>query len=229
MKVNSRLGFTLIELLVVIAIIAVLIGLLLPAVQSARGSARRAQCTNNMKQLGLALHQYESQENRLPPSMVFSGNGTTVLWTNGWSTNVRNLPAIEQQAVYSAINFTIAFQNWENRTATGVVIAQFLCPSEPNQQATDHASYGKVGGVNYGWSMGDWYVWGGFVYPPPTAALRPEPEPPVVRFPGRTEPDHDPGRGQELATVPSRLRRARPGQQPLEHPQPQCRPDAVGS
>jgi prepilin-type N-terminal cleavage/methylation domain-containing protein/prepilin-type processing-associated H-X9-DG protein len=167
MKVNPRHGFTLIELLVVIAIIAVLIGLLLPAVQAARESARRAQCTNNMKQLGLALHQYESQETRLPPSMVFSGNGVTTLWTNGWSAYVRILPAIEQKAVYSAINFTIAFQNWENRTATGVVIAQFLCPSDPNQQATDHASYGKVGGVNYGWSMGDWYVWGGFVYPSP--------------------------------------------------------------
>jgi prepilin-type N-terminal cleavage/methylation domain-containing protein/prepilin-type processing-associated H-X9-DG protein len=167
MRHQTRGGFTLIELLVVIAIIAVLIGLLLPAVQSAREAARRAQCTNNMKQMGLALHQYESQENRLPPSMVFSGNGMTSLWTNGWSAYVRILPAIEQQAVYSAINFTIAFQNWENRTATGVVIAAFLCPSEPNQQATDHASYGKVGGVNYGWSMGDWYVWGGFVYPPP--------------------------------------------------------------
>src|SRR5262245_36883786 len=156
MTVNSRRGFTLIELLVVIAIIAVLIGLLLPAVQAARESARRTKCTNNMKQLGLAVHQYESQETRLPASMVFSGNGVTTLWTNGWSAYVRILPAIEQQGVYNAINFTIAFQNWENRTATGVVIAQFLCPSEPNQQATDHASYGTVGGVNYGWSTGDW-------------------------------------------------------------------------
>jgi prepilin-type N-terminal cleavage/methylation domain-containing protein/prepilin-type processing-associated H-X9-DG protein len=167
MSGTTRRGFTLIELLVVIAIIGLLIALLLPAVQSARESARRAQCTNNMKQLGLALHQYEGQENRLPPTMVLSGGGPSTLWTNGWSLYVRILPAIEQQAVYSAINFTIAFQNWENRTATGVVIAQFLCPSEPNQQATDHASYGKVGGVNYGWSMGDWYVRGGFAYPPP--------------------------------------------------------------
>ena len=102
MRHRTRSGFTLIELLVVIAIIAVLIGLLLPAVQSAREAARRAQCTNNMKQLGLALHQYEGQESRLPPSMVFSGNGTTTLWTNGWSTYVRILPAIEQQAVYNA-------------------------------------------------------------------------------------------------------------------------------
>ena len=165
MKNNPRRGFTLIELLVVIVIIALLIGLLLPAVQSAREASRRLSCVNNLKQLGLALHQYEGQQSVLPPTMVLTGSGTTTAWTNGWSVNVRILPAIEQQNVFNAINFTIAFQEWENRTATGVVIQQFLCQSEPNQQATDHASYGKVGGVNYGWCMGDWFVWGGFIGP----------------------------------------------------------------
>jgi prepilin-type N-terminal cleavage/methylation domain-containing protein/prepilin-type processing-associated H-X9-DG protein len=165
MKVDSRNGFTLIELLVVIAIMAVLIGLLLPAVQSAREAARRSQCINNLKQLGLAIHQYETQENSLPPSLVISGSGPSTLWTNGWSAYVRILPAIEQQAVYNQINFTIAFQQWQNQSATGVVISTFLCPSEPNAQATSHQSYGNVEGVNYGWSMGDWYVWGGFVFP----------------------------------------------------------------
>jgi prepilin-type N-terminal cleavage/methylation domain-containing protein/prepilin-type processing-associated H-X9-DG protein len=165
MKADPRRGFTLIELLVVITIIGILIALLLSAVQSAREAARRLHCSNNMKQLGLALHQYEGQQGVLPPTMVLNGSSTTTAWTNGWSVNVRILPAIEQQNVFNAINFTISFQEWENRTATGVVITQFLCPSEPNQQATDHASYGKVGGVNYGWCMGDWFVWGGFIGP----------------------------------------------------------------
>jgi prepilin-type N-terminal cleavage/methylation domain-containing protein/prepilin-type processing-associated H-X9-DG protein len=165
MKAMRQGGFTLIELLVVIGIIGLLIAILLPAVQQAREAARRIQCTNNLKQMGLAMHQYEGQESLLPPTMVLGGTSPSSMWTNGWSLNVRILPAIEQDGVYNAINFTIAFQEWQNRTATSVVIAMFLCPSEPNQQATDHASYGKVGGVNYGWCMGDWFVWGGFIGP----------------------------------------------------------------
>jgi prepilin-type N-terminal cleavage/methylation domain-containing protein len=165
MKTSPRRGFTLIEVLVVISIIGLLLALLLPAVQAAREAARRTQCTNNMKQLGLALHQYEGQEGVLPPTMVLAGTSPADMWTSGWSVDVRMLPAIEQNPLYNAINFTIAFQEWENRTATGVVITMFLCPSEPNQQPTDHPSYGKVGGVNYGWCMGDWFVWGGFTGP----------------------------------------------------------------
>src|SRR3954469_22328427 len=101
-------GFTLIELLVVIAIIAVLIAMLLPAVQAAREAARRIQCTNNLKQLGLALHNYESVAGALPPSLVVAKRGTS-FWSNGWSVNGRVLPFMEQGSAFNSINFTLAY------------------------------------------------------------------------------------------------------------------------
>ncbi len=162
MKFRSRRGFTLIEILVVIAIVGLLIALLLPAVQSAREAARRTQCVNNIKQLGLALHQYVDSTGVLPPTMSLAGSGTKVAWTNGWSVQMRILPAIGQDPTYNAINFSVAYQQHENTTATGVVIATFLCPSEANQQPTSHQTFGNVGVNNYGWCMGDWFVWGGF-------------------------------------------------------------------
>src|SRR3954462_9824878 len=105
MTPRVRRGFTLIELLVVIAIIAVLIALLLPAVQAARKAARRAQCTNNLKQIGLALHNYETSVGALPPSLCMRGVGNTVLWNGGWSVHGHILPSMEQGNSYNAINF----------------------------------------------------------------------------------------------------------------------------
>src|SRR5262245_47725037 len=157
----NRRGFALIELLIVIAIIGVLIALVLPAVQAAREAARRIQCVNNLKQLGLGLHNYEGVAGALPPSMVMTGTGTTITWTNGWSVHGRILPFMEQGAAFNSINFGLRYSVPENTTVSAVVVSTFLCPSEIRPQPRPTAT-GQFGVNNYGWNMGDWYVWGGF-------------------------------------------------------------------
>lgn len=125
-------GFTLIELLVVIAIIAVLIALLLPAVQQAREAARRSQCKNNLKQIGVALHNYHDNCNNMPPGTVWT-NGTTNAYprTGGYAVHI--LPYIDQANVYNQINFaagSVAIWYQVNTVATGAPLSVFLCPSD---------------------------------------------------------------------------------------------------
>src|SRR3982750_4328009 len=116
-----RSGFTLIELLVVIAIIAVLIGLLLPAVQAAREAARRAQCVNNLKQIGLALHNYESSHESFPagyqswPGVGFR-DGQTGDWGPGWGWLTTLLPFVEQGNLYNALNTNLTCWDTANTT-----------------------------------------------------------------------------------------------------------------
>jgi prepilin-type N-terminal cleavage/methylation domain-containing protein/prepilin-type processing-associated H-X9-DG protein len=136
---SRRRGFTLIELLVVIAIIAVLIALLLPAVQAAREAARRAQCVNNLKQLGLAVHNYHQTNNAFPPSNMFLGPTADLGW--GWNATwgVILLPNLEQSAMYNAYNFSVSANDGGtstvmNSTVTYSVLAYMLCPSD-NQKA----------------------------------------------------------------------------------------------
>ncbi len=126
---RSRRGFTLIELLVVIAIIAVLIALLLPAVQAAREAARRAQCVNNLKQLGLASHNYLSTYNAYPASaLVNAPYESSTGWSVSWGDSI--LPQIEQTAMYNSLNFNLLMTDGPNTTAGYSLIAGFICPSE---------------------------------------------------------------------------------------------------
>jgi len=114
MRHAKRRGFTLIELLVVIAIIAVLIALLLPAVQAAREAARRSQCVNNLKQMGLALHNYHQSLGSFPMGVSFTyGN-----YWGQWSAQALMLPYMEQTSIYNACNFSLALDDGNARGGT---------------------------------------------------------------------------------------------------------------
>ena len=170
-----RRGFTLIELLVVIAIIAVLIALLLPAVQAAREAGRRMQCVNNLKQLGLGMHNYESTNNVLPPQMVLSFTSSgAVSWKSTWSATSRVTPYLEQGGLYNAINYTTKVSDASNATAVATQIKVFFCPSEVYPQAylATSATTGLTttyGISSYAWNVGTWYSFGGYSLPTPTS------------------------------------------------------------
>src|SRR4051812_13244633 len=134
--VRKARGFTLIELLVVIAIIAVLIALLLPAVQAAREAARRSQCTNNMKQIGLALHNYHSTNNTFPMAQGVLGALDTGLG-HGPSVLLYLLSNIEQQSLSNAFNFQVQATPGADETLTPInttvylsAVSAYLCPSD---------------------------------------------------------------------------------------------------
>jgi prepilin-type N-terminal cleavage/methylation domain-containing protein/prepilin-type processing-associated H-X9-DG protein len=160
---SSRRGFTLIELLVVIAIIAVLIALLLPAVQAAREAARRAQCVNNLKQLWLAVANYESS-NGCFPSESIKGNPANACFALLYSWEVAILPYLEQPAAFNALNFNgqAGYNSVRNFTGFGVKVNSLVCPSDTPQSPlpagdilNPQTSYAGVGGltenVYYGW------------------------------------------------------------------------------
>jgi prepilin-type N-terminal cleavage/methylation domain-containing protein/prepilin-type processing-associated H-X9-DG protein len=143
-------GFTLIELLVVIAIIAVLIGLLLPAVQAAREAARRAQCTNNLKQIALAFANYHDTQGSFPPG--FCGQAYAGDYEDAAGHLVRLTPYLEQSAIYSAMNLSLVMYCSENTTVTGAAIGTLWCPSDGNiggYRYTYPAGYGPSVGLVY--------------------------------------------------------------------------------
>lgn len=120
----TRRAFTLVELLVVIAIIGVLVALLLPAVQAAREAARRTQCSNHLKQLGLGIHNYHDTVNRMP-----FASGWSIARTGTWAAFI--LPQIEQQNLYQKFDFNVAMNHANNTAAVTTVVKVFICPSDP--------------------------------------------------------------------------------------------------
>ncbi len=178
-----RNGFTLIELLVVIAIIAVLIGLLLPAVQSAREAARRAQCTNNLKQIALAAHNYLDAVGTLPQGMPFQVNGNTPGASNlgppDWPTTAHSvfvamLPQLEQQPLFNSVNFNMNMWNAPNFTIHGVAIGTLCCPSDYrvyDPRTLPDGSMQDPGAVtmrytSYTGNAGTWVLWFQQDFPP---------------------------------------------------------------
>jgi len=165
-----RRGFTLVELLVVIAIIGILIALLLPAVQAAREAARRSQCTNNLKQLGLALHNYHDANKCFPYRMGGgSGSGWGTVTLPRLSGFVPLLGFIEQGAMAAQVGndptyvWNTAFQPWVTQ------IPALLCPSDPSTKEIS-----VIGQNNYAFSIGDQYNntdWASYPTPPPTRGL----------------------------------------------------------
>ena len=128
-----RRGFTLIELLVVIAIIAVLIALLLPAVQQAREAARRAQCINNLKQLGLALHNYHDTLNAFPSGWIgVQGGIANMDGPSGFAWGSQLLPYLDQAPLFHQINFKLTCTDPANQIACQTVLPAFRCPSDPS-------------------------------------------------------------------------------------------------
>jgi prepilin-type N-terminal cleavage/methylation domain-containing protein/prepilin-type processing-associated H-X9-DG protein len=158
---RSRRGFTLVELLVVIAVIGVLVALLLPAVQAAREAARRCQCQNNLKQVALAMHNYDSAIGSYPPSFCIVP-GTVLSGNNGsWSAQGRLMPYIEQGNAYEQVRLDVAWDAAANRN-TGVPtmqIAMYRCPSEVNTQVrVDPAGLPYIMPLNYTFNFGTWLV-----------------------------------------------------------------------
>jgi len=164
-------AFTLIELLVVIAIIAILIALLLPAVQQAREAARRTQCKNNLKQIGLALHNYHDTHGRFPPTQImvhYSGpnNSAPVPRNHTWVSMI--LPYLEQSALYSSINFSAPMWNqatssFQTTAAGQTIVSQKIptlqCPSDPG--FSGGISIHGLSHMNYAGNLGwDWHYRG---------------------------------------------------------------------
>lgn len=154
-----RRAFTIVELLVVIAIIGILVGLLLPAVQASREAARGTQCKNNMRQLSLAVLNYESARKHLPPGTEVDLTVTSTGNNGSWGVHGRILPYVEQSQLYEKVDIS---QAWDFQEAIdGLKIPFFACPSDPRSDELRDPGGGKskLYPTNYGFNYGTWLVY----------------------------------------------------------------------
>ena len=154
----ARRAFTLVELLVVIAIIGVLVALLLPAVQAAREAARRVQCSNHLRQIALAAHNYEGVVGTLPASTIVNLNTTSTSNNLAWGVHGRILHFIEQGSLYDKVDIS---QPWDFQAAIdSLKIPIYGCPSDPGAFRLRDPGGGKVMlyPTSYGFNMGTWFV-----------------------------------------------------------------------
>lgn len=168
MLIRQRKGFTLVELLVVIAIIGILVGLLLPAVQAAREAARRMQCGNNLKQIGLAMHNYGDVNKRFPPGNITDGDCCSTPSFTVWSVSI--LPYLEQSTLHNQYNASLPIEHPTNSFLRQTKMPTYNCPSDmqagqllvpgsgPHNNLTSMtASYRGMSGV--GWGMSGEYIY----------------------------------------------------------------------
>lgn len=152
-------GFTLVELLVVIAIIGILVAVLLPAIQAAREAGRRAACMNNLRQMGLAMLNYETSYKVFPPSDVLTVNPSTGLLTRslGLSVHARLLPFVEESALRTLVNFSVPYDDPVNLNARNTRVAMFVCPSDGGENAISIPGPGAPN--SYHANQGSGVVW----------------------------------------------------------------------
>jgi len=163
----KRQGFTLIELLVVIAIIAILVALLLPAVQQAREAARRTQCKSNLKQIGIALHNYHDLHSKLPISFAVDGTASspTQLADTGsdggeWSVQARLMPLMDQANLFMQVDLDLSYETPINAAAPVTRMPGYLCPSEvKDEQRVDSSGNPIHYPLNYAFNGGSWNFW----------------------------------------------------------------------
>ena len=154
----KRPAFTLTEVLAVLAILSILTALLLPAVQSAREAARRISCQNNLRQIGIAVHNYMSAHRQMPPTFCVSRFQVNSQQGESWSAHARLLPFMEQSAAYDRVELDV---DWHYQVESGVTymkVPSYLCPAERNDHIRIRDGKPYVAPVSYGFSSGTWHI-----------------------------------------------------------------------